>query len=56
MSAALIGAIVGVSFGKGGYGLKGKVLLSIIFSWIWAPLFSGLLCFGFMAIIHSGGF
>ena len=56
MGASLIGAIVGVSLGKGGYGLKGKTLLSIIFSWVWAPLFSGLLCFGIQTIIESGGF
>ena len=56
MSASLIGAIVGVSLAKGGYGLKGKTLLSIVASWIWAPLFSGLLCFGFISIMKAGGF
>ena len=55
ISAAMIGAIVGVSFGKGGYGLKWGALCSIIFSWIWAPVFSGLLSFGFAFIILSGG-
>jgi len=54
MSAALIGGIVGVSFGKGGYGLKGKVLFSIFASWFWAPLFSGLLCFVFHTILSTG--
>ena len=56
ISAALIGAIVGVSMAKGGYGLKGKTLLLIISSWIWAPLFSGLLCFCFAAIMNLGRF
>ena len=56
MSAALIGAIVGISFAKGGYGLKGKTLFSIIASWIWAPLFSGLLCYGFIVMMNAGGF
>ena len=56
MGAALIGAIVGVSVAKGGYGLKGKALLLIISSWIWAPLFSGLLCFCFASIMHLGRF
>ena len=56
ISAALIGAIVGISLGKGGYGLKGRVLTFIVASWFWAPFFSGLLCFGFMAIIKAGGF
>ncbi|MBR6231660.1 MAG: inorganic phosphate transporter [Alphaproteobacteria bacterium] len=55
-SAALIGAIVGVSFTKGGYGLKGKSLLSVIFSWFWAPLFSCLLCFSFAIIMGLGRF
>ncbi|MGN0919501.1 MAG: anion permease [Alphaproteobacteria bacterium] len=55
MSASLIGAIVGISFAKGGYGLKGKALFSIIASWFWAPLFSGLLCFGFQTIILARG-
>ena len=54
MSAALIGGIVGVSFGKGGYGLNGKVLFSIFASWLWAPLFSGLLCFAFHTILSAG--
>ena len=56
VSAALIGAITGVSFAKSGYGLKGHVLLSIIFSWFWAPLFSCLLCFGFITIMGAGRF
>ena len=56
ISAALIGAIVGVSFAKGGQGLKGKTLFSIIASWFWAPLFSGLLCFGFISIMGMGRF
>ena len=56
ISAALIGAIVGVSLAKGGYGLKGKTLVFIIASWLWAPLFSGLLCFGFVSIMKAGGF
>ena len=54
MSAALIGAIVGVSFAKGGYGLKVKTLSGIIASWFWAPLFSCLLCFAFVIIMNSG--
>ena len=56
MSASLIGAIVGISLGKGGAGLKIKSLFSIIISWILAPLFSGLLCFAFISIMDLGGF
>ena len=56
ISASLIGAIVGVSLAKGGYGLNGKTLSSIVASWIWAPLFSGLLCFFFISIMNMGGF
>ena len=55
ISAAMIGSIVGVSFGKGGYGLKVKTLFSIIFSWIWAPLFSGLLSYLFVLIMNIKG-
>ena len=55
VGAALIGAIVGVSLSKGGYGLKIKTLCSLIASWFWAPLFSGLLCFIFAFIIKVGG-
>ena len=51
MSAALIGAIVGVSLAKGGYGLKGRALFAIVASWFWAPFFSGLLCFGIQIIM-----
>ena len=56
MGAALIGAIIGVSFAKGGHGLKGNSLFFIVSSWFWAPLFSGLLCFGFLFIMKAGGF
>lgn len=55
ISAAMIGSIVGVSFGKGGYGLKGKTLFFVIFSWIWAPLFSGLLSYLFVLIMKIRG-
>lgn len=55
MGAALIGAIVGVSLAKGGYGLRGRALFSIVASWIWAPLLSGLLCFIFISIMNAGG-
>lgn len=55
IGAALIGAIVGVSLAKGGYGLKIKTLCALIASWFWAPLFSGLLCFIFAFIIRAGG-
>ncbi|MBO7484226.1 MAG: inorganic phosphate transporter [Alphaproteobacteria bacterium] len=56
ISAALIGAIVGVSMAKGGYGLKKKALIGVVCSWILAPLFSGLICFGFVCIIRAGRF
>ena len=56
IGATLVGAIVGVSFGKGGYGLKKLALLSIMASWIWAPVFSGLFCFAFGSIMKMGGF
>lgn len=56
IGASLIGAIVGVSVAKGGYGLKFKPLFYIIASWFGAPLFSGLLCFVFQTIITSGRF
>ena len=56
ISASLVGSIVGISFAKGGYGLRGEALLSIVLSWILAPLFSGLLCFIFIFIMNMGRF
>lgn len=53
--ASLIGAIVGVSLSKGGYGLKVKPLIGVACSWIWAPFLSGLTCYVFASIMHFKG-
>ena len=55
ISAAMIGAIVGVSLAKGGYGLRIGSLLVIVFSWIWAPLFSGMLSYMFILLMSFWG-
>lgn len=54
ISSALIGAIVGVSLGKGGYGLKYNMLLNIAGSWVAAPVISGLICWGILTIVSLG--
>lgn len=51
ITCAVIGAIVGVSFAKGGYGLKYAMLGHIILSWIITPLISGLICWGLLTIL-----
>ena len=53
--ASLIGAIVGVSLAKGGYGLKIKPLIWVACSWMWAPFLSGLTCYTFVFIMRLGG-
>lgn len=53
--AALIGAIVGISLGKGGHGLKVRPLLWVASSWVWVPFLSGLTCFVFVSMIQKWG-
>ena len=50
--ASFIGGIVGISFAKGGYGLKIRPLLWVASSWMWAPFLSGLTCFIFATMMH----
>lgn len=52
--ASFIGGIVGISFAKGGYGLKIRPLLWVASSWIWAPFLSGLICFIFVILMRLG--
>ena len=53
--AALIGAIVGISLAKGGYGLKVRPLIWVASSWMWVPFLSGLTCFAFVSMIQKWG-
>ena len=50
MSNVMIGAIVGISLTKGGYGLRYGVLGRIILAWFFVPILSGLLAFSFLMI------
>ena len=50
MTSAIIGSIIGVSFAKGGYGLKYKMLGYILLSWIITPLMAGLSCIYLMTV------
>lgn len=50
ITIATIGAIIGVSFAKGGYGLKWTMMGRILISWILTPVLSCLLCWGLMSI------
>lgn len=50
ITIATIGSIIGVSFAKGGYGLRWSMLINILFSWLITPLLSALLCWGIMTI------
>lgn len=51
VSAVVVGSIVGISIAKGGFGLKYKTLVRIILSWITVPVFSGLICWGILAML-----
>lgn len=53
LSSAMIGSIVGVSLGKGGYGLKYSMLGNIAISWTASPIFSGLICWGILTIVNA---
>ena len=53
--AALIGAIVGISLAKGGYGLKIRPLIWVASSWVWVPFISGLTCFVFVSMMQGWG-
>lgn len=53
--ASLIGAIVGISLAKGGYGLKVRPLIWVASSWMWTPLLSGLTCYVFVIMMQKGG-
>lgn len=50
MTSAVIGSIIGVSFAKGGYGLKYKMLGHILLSWCLTPLVAGMTCIYLMTI------
>ncbi len=50
ITSAIIGSIIGVSFAKGGYGLKYSMLGNIVVSWILTPVLSGLICLGLSTI------
>lgn len=54
LSNVVVGSIVGISFAKGGYGLKTQILGVIVLSWILAPLLSGLICYGVLTILGGG--
>lgn len=51
ITCAVIGAIVGVSLAKGGYGLKYEMLGNIVLSWMVTPIVSGLICWGLLTIL-----
>ena len=55
ISSATIGAIVGVSLAKGGYGLKYSMLGNIAISWTASPVISGLICWGILTIVSFIG-
>lgn len=55
ISSATIGAIVGVSLAKGGYGLKVSMLGNIAVSWTASPVISGLICWGILTIVSFMG-
>lgn len=54
MTSAVIGSIIGVSFAKGGYGLKYSMLGHVILSWILTPFLGGLICWALMLILSYG--
>lgn len=51
VSEVVIGAIVGVSLAKGGYGLKYKTLGNIAKAWVSVPILSALICGGILTIL-----
>lgn len=55
MTCVVIGSIIGVSYAKGGHGLKYNMLGNIILSWVSAPLLSGALCWIMMLGISGWG-
>ncbi len=52
LSCVTIGAIIGISLVKGGYGLNMKTVRRILLSWGLAPVVSGLICCLLLTIIH----
>lgn len=54
MTSAIIGSIIGVSFAKGGYGLKYSMLGNIVLSWVLTPFLGGLICWALMLILSCG--
>lgn len=50
MTSAIIGSIIGVSFSKGGYGLKYNMLGHILLSWVVTPLMAGIVCIYLMTV------
>ncbi len=55
LSCVTIGAIIGISLVKGGYGLNMKTVRRILLSWGLAPVVSGLICCVLLTIIHVMG-
>ncbi len=54
MTSAVIGSIIGVSFAKGGYGLKYAMLGQVILSWVLTPFLGGLICWALMLMLSYG--
>ncbi|MBR4927480.1 MAG: inorganic phosphate transporter, partial [Alphaproteobacteria bacterium] len=54
MTSAIIGSIIGVSFAKGGYGLKYSMLGHIVLSWVLTPILGGLICWVLMLMLSYG--
>ncbi len=55
LSCVTIGAIIGISLVKGGYGLNMMTVRRILLSWGLAPVVSGLICCVLLTIIHVIG-